>query len=62
MSDKIQEEMITISKHLYKHLLDRDEWLDCLEAAGVDNWEGFDVANKIYLESNSQANQQKDDE
>lgn len=23
-------------------------WLDALEAAGVDNWEGFDEAREIY--------------
>lgn len=27
-----------------KSLEDRDAWLQCLEAAGVDNWQGIDEA------------------
>ena len=23
-------------------------WLECLEAAGVDNWEGYDMAAVMY--------------
>lgn len=40
-------EMVTITKAEYQRLLDRDDWLDCLEAAGVDNWSGFDDAREI---------------
>ena len=29
---------------------DRLNWLDCLEAAGVDNWEGIDYAHELYKE------------
>ena len=25
-------------------------WLDALEAAGVDNWDGYDEARSIYKE------------
>lgn len=28
-------------------LEERDEWLSCLEQAGVDNWEGFGIAKDI---------------
>ena len=27
-----------------QRLQERDEWLSKLEAAGVDNWEGYDIA------------------
>jgi len=30
-----------------EELKKRDEWLSCLEAAGVDNWEGYDIAIDI---------------
>lgn len=30
----------------------RDEWLSCLEEAGVDNWEGYSVAHSILQERN----------
>jgi hypothetical protein len=42
--------MITISEEEYNAMLDRIMWLDALEAAGVDNWQGFDEARKIYKE------------
>lgn len=42
--------MITISEEEYNKMLDRIMWLDALEAAGVDNWQGFDEAREIYKE------------
>lgn len=41
------EETITISKELYWELQDTAAWLECLEAAGVDNWEGYGFALEI---------------
>jgi len=32
---------------LTKETRDRLDWLDCLEAAGVDNWQGIDVAQEM---------------
>ena len=26
------------------------EWLDCLRKAGVDNWNGYDYAQKLFSE------------
>ena len=40
-------EMVTIPKAEYERLLKSVEWLECLEAAGVDNWSGFDEARAI---------------
>lgn len=34
----------------YKRILERSKILDCLEAAGVDNWEGYDFAMEEYYE------------
>jgi len=44
------EEMVTITKAEYERLCERDEWLSCLEAAGVDNWEGMEEAIRIRRE------------
>jgi F0F1-type ATP synthase beta subunit len=41
------EDKVTISKQEYERLVDRDEWLNCLEAAGVDNWDGYGIAHDI---------------
>lgn len=42
------EEKIEISKEEYVELMDRIDFLECLEAAGVDNWDGYDYARELY--------------
>ncbi len=43
-------DVVTISRKEYQALLDRDDYLSSLEAAGVDNWEGCDHAYDIRVE------------
>ena len=51
MSDRtITEETITIEKSEYLQLLKDSRWLECLNAAGVDNWQGIDVAQEMWRE------------
>jgi hypothetical protein len=35
---------VTISAAKFKHIEDQLDWLECLEAAGVDNWQGIEEA------------------
>ena len=42
------EEMVEITKKEYEDLLKDRNWLHMLEAAGVDNWEGYDIAVDYY--------------
>lgn len=51
---EILEEMITIPKKEYERLSKRSEWLYALEAVGVDNWEGWDIAIDIFDEQNEE--------
>lgn len=44
------EEMISITKKEYDLLLKDSRWLRALEMAGVDNWEGHDIAVDRYCE------------
>jgi acetyl-CoA acetyltransferase len=46
--------MTEISEERYEYLLERDAWLDALEQAGVDNWEGYDEALEIYNAFNAE--------
>ena len=46
------EEIVTISKTEYQNLQNDSIWLSALEAAGVDNWEGNDLALDILEEWN----------
>ena len=50
MSDMIElmDYQIIIDKELYDSMVDDCMWLTCLEAAGVDNWEGVEYANEFY--------------
>ena len=46
--DSNQNDYITISKKEYDYLLDCGKKLLALEAAGVDNWQGYDFAMELY--------------
>lgn len=50
--DKIAEAMdtVTITRKEYDQLVKDSEWLSCLEAVGVDNWEGYDCALEMLHE------------
>lgn len=43
-------ETVTISIEEYEQLLDSAHFLECLQAMGVDNWQGYDDACKMYQE------------
>lgn len=42
------KDTIVISKDRYNELLEAEEKLNCLEAAGVDNWDGYDFAMEDF--------------
>lgn len=42
--------IISVHEEEYFKLLEQDRWLCALEAAGVDNWEGFEEAQRIIKE------------
>ncbi len=44
------EETVTIPKSEYDSLLEDSNWLQCLENAGVDNWDGYDYARELQRE------------
>lgn len=47
---KKQEKMITIAESEYNQLCRDSQWLAALEAAGVDNWDGYEEAYDILEE------------
>ena len=51
MGDVAGFETVTIRKLEYDRLIEDSEWLECLEAAGVDNWHGIEEAIRIRNES-----------
>ena len=42
-----KDDTVTISKEEYESLLEDSEKLSALEAAGVNNWEGYDSAMEL---------------
>lgn len=48
MNELDKEEVIEIPKYEYEELLDALDFLQCLEASGVDSWEGYDIAYDMY--------------
>lgn len=51
--DSTTEETITISVERYGNLVYAEDVLNALEVAGVDNWEGYDIAMD-YLENHEE--------
>lgn len=51
----MSEETVTISKSEYDDLLEKSDWLNALECAGVDNWCGYEEAQKLLREWNGEA-------
>jgi hypothetical protein len=47
--------MVTITSEEYDQLLKDSRWLRALEAAGVDNWEGYDIAVDYFDEWNKES-------
>jgi len=47
----MNEETVTISKKEYESLKEDARWLQCLESAGVDNWQGIDYAYELKREA-----------
>lgn len=47
---KIGDKIVMVQEKQYHELLERDRWLSALEAAGVDNWDGWDEACEILKE------------
>jgi PHD/YefM family antitoxin component YafN of YafNO toxin-antitoxin module len=43
-------DVIILSKEEYNDLMEKIYWLECLEAAGVDNWSGMEEAIRIRNE------------
>ena len=44
------EEMVEITEAEYELLLATAKFLECLEMAGVNNWEGYEYALDLYNE------------
>lgn len=42
--NKAVKDAITISQERYNELIKDSDFLEALRAAGVDNWEGYDIA------------------
>jgi hypothetical protein len=45
-----EKDVIEVPIKEYEELQRRSEWLSYLEAAGVDNWEGYDIAYDMAKE------------
>lgn len=44
----VTNDEVSISRERYDELIKAESWVDSLEAAGVDNWDGYEFAREIY--------------
>jgi|694.fasta_scaffold01889_69 hypothetical protein len=55
MSEQAKEPAtITISKKFFEELVEDSDFLDCLRACGVDNWNGYSDARQMYNENEAE--------
>ncbi len=47
MSDDNKFEQVTIDRREYNELISDRNFLDALMSVGVDNWEGYDLAQEL---------------
>lgn len=47
----MEDNMVTIPKKEYDSLVEDSDFLLALEAAGVDNWDGYENAQDIMAEN-----------
>lgn len=47
----MDDETVIITKVEYEALVKSARWLSCLQAAGVDNWDGYSYARELQRES-----------
>ena len=50
----MNENTITISVAEYEELSKNAKKFECLEAVGVDNWHGWDIAMEMYHENDEE--------
>lgn len=50
-------ETVTITQSEYQELLTDQNFLRCLEYAGVDNWEGYSFAQEEYDKHHNKSNE-----
>ena len=43
-----EDDIVILSKEEYDSLIERNNFLDCLERVGVDNWSGYSEAWDLY--------------
>ena len=47
IAKELKDYTLVKTSHL-QSLLDDSDFLDCLKSAGVDNWDGYDLAKEMY--------------
>ena len=62
MNETTTPKTVTIPESEYRNLLRRDSWLGYLEAAGVDNWQGYDYAGELKRDAVEAGEDSYDDE
>jgi len=50
----IENNEIVLTNEAYNQLIEDSIFLDALRAAGVDNWDGYDIAQDMVREWNSE--------
>ena len=53
MTEKVNAVVLDLER--YEELLETERWLSCLEAVGLDNWDGIGYASNLFRQDTEEA-------
>jgi len=60
MGSQRNEPLITVNKKFYDQLVDDSNFLDCLKACGVNNWDGYSQAYQMFHKNEEELDEETD--
>ncbi len=62
MGGQRNDPLITVDRKMFEKIVEDSNFLDCLKACGVDNWEGYGLAVQMFNEQEEQLDSEEEDE
>lgn len=61
MGGQRNDAVITVDRKMFEKIVDDSNFLDCLKACGVDNWDGYGMAKQMFNEQEEQLDSEEED-
>lgn len=61
MGGQRNDAVITVDRKMFEKIVDDSNFLDCLKACGVDNWDGYSQAVEMFNQQEEQLDSEEED-